>query len=350
MATPEQGRIERRLTAILAADIAGYSRLMGADEIGTARALREHRAAIDPMVASHGGRIVKTTGDGILLEFHSIVAAVECAVAVQKLMAERNADVPEHQRMLFRIGINLGDVLIEGDDLLGDGVNVAARLEGIAEPGGIYISDAAHQQVRDKLDMTFEDKGEQRLKNIARPVRVYRMQPAGAAVSSRPTLPLPERPSVAVLPFENMSGDPAQDYFSDGIAEDVITELSRFRSLFVVARNSSFSMRGKTVDVTEVGRRLGVRYVVEGSVRKAGKRIRVRMQLLDAASGSHLWSERYDRELEDIFELQDRSPGPFSRPCRAGWRTPAAISPSARRPRISPHTILSCWGTNGGAV
>jgi adenylate cyclase len=305
MATPEQGRIERRLTAILAADIAGYSRLMGADEIGTARALREHRAAIDPMVASHGGRIVKTTGDGILLEFHSIVAAVECAVAVQKLMAERNADVPEHQRMLFRIGINLGDVLIEGDDLLGDGVNVAARLEGIAEPGGIYISDAVHQQVRDKLDMTFEDKGEQRLKNIARPVRVYRMQPAGAAVSSRPTLPLPERPSVAVLPFENMSGDPAQDYFSDGIAEDVITELSRFRSLFVVARNSSFSMRGKTVDVTEVGRRLGVRYVVEGSVRKAGKRIRVRMQLLDAASGSHLWSERYDRELEDIFELQD---------------------------------------------
>jgi adenylate cyclase len=284
MATPEQGRLERRLAAILAADVASYSRLMGADEAGTARALREHRAAIDPVVASHGGRIVKTTGDGVLLEFPSIVAAVECAVAVQKLMAERNAGVPEDRRMLFRIGINIGDVLIEGDDILGDGVNVAARLEGIAEPGGIYISDAAHQQVRDKLKVTFEDRGEQQLKNIVRPVRAYRVHYAGAAVNLPPTLPLPEKPSIAVLPFQNMSGDPAQDYFSDGITEDIITELSRFRSLFVVARNSSFSLRGRTVDVTEVGRRLNVRYVVEGSVRKAGKRVRV-LQLTSTSSG-----------------------------------------------------------------
>ena len=210
MATPDQGPLGRRLAAILAADIAGYSRLMGADEVGTARALREHRAAIDPVVASHGGRIVKTTGDGVLLEFPSIVAAVECAVAIQNLMAERNANVPKDRQMLFRIGINLGDVLIEGDDILGDGVNVAARLESIAEPGGIYISDASHQQVRDKLELAFEDRGEQQLKNIARPVRVYRVHRAGSAVSSRPSLLLPEKPSIAVLPFQNMSGDPAQ--------------------------------------------------------------------------------------------------------------------------------------------
>jgi TolB-like protein len=305
MVTSGQDRIKRRLAAILAADVAGYSRLMGADEVGTARVLREHRAAIDPIAASHGGRIVKTTGDGILLEFPSIVAAVECAISVQECMAERNADVPEDRQMLFRIGINLGDVLIEGDDILGDGVNIAARLEGIAEPGGICISDSAHQQVRDRLDVTFEDRGEQQLKNIARPVRAYRVRRRGAAVSSRPTLPFPEKPSIAVLPFKNMSGDSAQDYFSDGITEDIITELSRFRSLFVVARNSSFSLRGNAIDVTDVGRRLGVRYVVEGSVRKVGNRVRVTVQLLEVASGNHLWGERYDRELEDIFLVQD---------------------------------------------
>jgi len=304
MATPQQGRIDRRLAAILAADIAGYSRLMGADELGTARALRAHREAIDPIMASHGGRIFKTMGDGLLVEFPSVVAAVECALAVQNLMAGRNVDVPEDRRMLFRIGINLGDVLIEGDDILGDGVNIAARLEGIAEPGSIYISDAAHQQVRDKLDVIFEDRGEHELKNIARPAKVYRVQGAGAATSPLRTLSLPQKPSIAVLPFQNMSGDPAQDYFSDGIAEDIITELSRFRSLFVVARNSSFSLRG-TTDVNEVGRRLGVRYLVEGSVRKADKRVRVTVQLLDAASGNHLWGERYDRKLEDIFVVQD---------------------------------------------
>ena len=305
MATPEQGPMKRRLAAILAADIAGYSRLMGADELGTARALREHRDAIDPIVASHGGRIVKTMGDGLLVEFPSVVAAVECAVTVQKLMAERNADVPEDRRMMFRIGINIGDVLIEGDDILGDGVNVAARLEAIAEPGGIYVSHAAHQQVLDKLDVTFEDTGEHQFKNIARPVKAYRVQHAGPAVSSRPTLPHPEKPSIAVLPLQNLSGDPTQDYFSDGITEDIITELSRFRSLFVVARNASFSLRAKTADVTEAGRRLSVRYVVEGSVRKAGKRVRVTIQLVDTVSGNHLWGERYDRELEDIFVVQD---------------------------------------------
>jgi TolB-like protein len=305
MTTPGQRRVERRLTAIFAADVAGYSRLMGADEAGTAWALREHRAAIDPVVAGHGGRIVKTTGDGLLLEFPSIVAAVECAVTVQKLMAERNADVPDDRRMLFRIGINLGDVLIEGADILGDGVNVAARLEGIAEPGAIYISDAAHQQVRDKLAVTFEDRGEQQLKNIARPVRAYRVRCAGAAVGPLPTSPLSEKPSIAVLPFQNLSGDPAQDYFSDGITEDIIAELSRFRSLFVVARNSSFALRGKTTEVAEIGRRLGVQYLVEGSVRKAGKRVRVTVEFVDAARGNHLWGERYDRELEEIFVVQD---------------------------------------------
>jgi TolB-like protein/Flp pilus assembly protein TadD len=301
-----QGRIERRLAAILAADVAGYSRLMGADEAGTARALREHRAAIDPIVASYGGRIVKTTGDGVLLEFPSIVAAVECAIAVQKLMAERNADVPDDRRMLFRIGINLGDVLIEGDDILGDGVNIAARLEGIAEPGGICVSDDAHRQVRGKLGITFEDAGEQQLKNIARPVRVYRVQARGAAVSPRPTLPLPDKPSIAVLPFQNMSGDPEQEYFADGIVEEIITALSRFRHLFVIARNSTFTYKGRAVDVKQVGRELGVRYIVEGSVRKAGNHVRITGQLVDALTGAHLWADRFDGTLQSIFDLQDR--------------------------------------------
>lgn len=304
MATPRQDRIERRLAAVLVADVAGYSRLMGADEAGTARALREHRAAIDPIVASHGGRIVKSTGDGVLLEFPSIVAAVECAVAVQKLMAQRNTDVPEDRRMLFRIGINLGDVLIEGEDILGDGVNVAARLEGIAEPGGICISEAAYQQVRDKLDVNFEDAGEQQLKNIARPVRIYRARLEGAA-PPKAALPLPDKPSIAILPFQNMSGDPDQEYFADGIVEEIITALSRFRELFVIARNSSFTYRGRTVDVKQVGRELGVRYVLEGSVRKAGPRVRVNAQLIDAETGGHLWTDRFDREINDLFALQD---------------------------------------------
>ena len=300
-----EDRVARRLAAILAADVAGYSRLMSADEAGTARTLRDHRAAIDPLVANHGGRIVKTTGDGVLLEFASIVAAVECAIALQTLMARRNADVPADRRMLFRIGINLGDVLIEGDDILGDGVNVAARLESISEPGGIYISEAAYVQVRDKLEVKFEDIGEQRLKNILRPVRVYRLDDGGPSEIPQPGLRPQERLSIAVLPFQNLSGDPAQDYFSDGITEDIITELSRFRTLFVIARNSSFSLRGKTTDVSEIGRNLGVRYAVQGSVRKAGQRVRVTVELVDTASGNHLWGERYDRELQELFAVQD---------------------------------------------
>jgi TolB-like protein/Tfp pilus assembly protein PilF len=304
MATPGQSRIERRLAAILAADVAGYSRLMGADEAGTARALREHRAAIDPIAASHGGRIVKTTGDGVLLEFPSIVAAVECAVAVQKLMAQRNVDVPDDRRMLFRIGINLGDVLIQGDDILGDGVNIAARLEGIAEPGGICISASAYDQVRGKVETDFADLGEQQLKNIARTVRVYRVptdRPRAKAA-----LPLPDKPSIAVLPFQNMSGDPEQEYFADGMVEEIITALSRFRQLFVIARNSSFTYKGRAVDVKQVGRELGIRYVLEGSVRKAANRVRITAQFIDASSGAHLWADRIDGGLEDIFDLQDR--------------------------------------------
>jgi adenylate cyclase len=305
MTKPGQGHTERRLAAILAADVAGYSRLMGADEAGTAQALREHLAAITPIVTSHGGRVVKTTGDGVLLDFSSIVAAVECAAAIQQLMAERNAELPQDRQMLFRIGVNLGDVLIEGEDILGDGVNIAARLEGIAEPGGICISDDAYRQVQGKVAAQFVDSGEQQLKNISRPVRAYRVLPQGTLGTARPALPLPEKPSVAVLPFDNMSEVGEDIYFADGIAEDIITELSRYPDLFVAARNSSFTYRGKVARVTDVARGLGVRYVLEGSVRRAGNRVRISAQLVDAASGKHLWAERYDRNLEDLFSIQD---------------------------------------------
>jgi adenylate cyclase len=294
----------RKLAAILAADIAGYSRLMGLDEAGTARILREHRAAVDPIFAGHGGRIFKTMGDGVLVEFPSIVAAVESALAVQKLMAQRNADVPEDRRMLFRIGINLGDVLIEGDDILGDGVNVAARLEATAEPGGICISEDSYRHVRGKLNVAFEDAGEQQLKNITRPVRIYRVH-FNEAAKSAPTLPLPSKPSIAVLAFQNMTGDPEQEYFADGIAEDIITMLSRSQSLFVIARNSSFTYKGRAVDVKQIARELGVRYVLEGSVRRSGTRIRITAQLVDAVTGNHLWANRYDRDLTDVFAVQD---------------------------------------------
>ena len=298
--------MKRRLAAILAADVAGYSRLMGADETGTALALREHLAAINSIVAGHGGRIVKTAGDGILLEFTSIVAAVECAMAMQKLMAERNAEVPQDRRMLFRIGITLGDVLIEGDDILGDGVNVAARLEGIAEPGGICLSDSAYQQMRDKIPVEVTDMGEQRLKNIARPVRTYRLQIDRRHEPVKPALALPDKPSIAVLPFQNMSADPEHEYFADGVVEEIITALSRMRWLFVIARNSTFTYKGRAVDVKQVGRELGVRYVLEGSVRKAANRVRITGQLIDSASGVHLWADRFEGALEDIFDLQDQ--------------------------------------------
>jgi TolB-like protein/Tfp pilus assembly protein PilF len=296
----------RKLAAILAADVAGYSRLTGIDEEGTLKRLRKlRRELINPAVSLHRGRIVKSTGDGILIEFPSVVEAVRCALDVQRGMDGRNADVPPEQRIEFRVGINVGDVVVEGDDLLGDGVNVVARLEGFAEPGSICISEAAYQHIRDKLDLNFEDAGQQQLKNIARPVRVYRVRLSGAAPSSRPALPLPDKPSIAVLPFQNMSGDPEQEYFADGIVEEIITALSRFRQLFVIARNSSFTYKGRAVDVRQVGRELGVRYVLEGSVRKAGNHVRITGQLIDTATGAHLWADRFDGNLENIFGLQD---------------------------------------------
>ena len=301
--------IERRLAAILAADVAGYSRLMGLDEAGTAQALREHRAAADPLITQHSGRIVKTTGDGVLIEFGSVVGAVQCAIALQMLTMERNAGSPGDRRMEWRIGIHLGDVLVEGDDILGDGVNIAARLEGIAEPGGICISDDAFRQVRGKIEVEFADIGEQSLKNIARPLRVYSIGPSPATeqpTTSPTALPLPDKPSIAVLPFANMSGDPEQEYFADGMVEEIITALSRIRWLFVIARNSSFAYKGQSVDVKQVGRELGVRYVLEGSVRKAGGRVRITAQLIDATNGTHLWADRFDGTLEDVFELQDQ--------------------------------------------
>jgi len=305
MEQEQPARFGRRLAAIVAADVAGYSRLMGLDEVGTARTLREHRKVTDALVAKHGGRIVKTTGDGVLLEFHSVVDAVECAVAVQAVMAERNQGVPEDRCMLFRIGINLGDILIDGDDILGDGVNIAARLESIAEPGGICVSDDAYRQVLGRVSAQFVDDGEQQLKNISRRVRVYRVLPPGAAAEIRPLLAVPEKPSIAVLPFDNMSEVSEDTYFADGIAEDIITELSRYPDLFVVARNSSFTYRGKAVRIGDVARALGVRYVLEGSVRRSGNRVRINAQLIDTTNGNHLWASRFDRNLEDLFSVQD---------------------------------------------
>ncbi len=298
--------MERRLAAIFAGDVAGYSRLMGQAEAGTlARLNALRRELIDPEIAEHKGRIVKTTGDGILIEFPSVVEAVSCAVAVQHGMASRNAAIPLDQRIEFRIGINLGDVIVEDGDIHGDGVNVAARLEALAEPGGICVSRVVRDQVRDKLDIAFEDLGEQALKNIARPVRVFRIHPQGVVPGGHPALTLPDKPSIAVLPFENMSGDPEQEYFADGMVEDIITGLSRIKWLFVIARNSTFVYKGRAVDVKQVGRELGVRYVLEGSVRKLGNRVRITGQLIDTANAAHVWAERYDRALDDIFALQD---------------------------------------------
>ena len=297
----------RKLAAILAADVVGYSRLTGLDEEGTLKRLRELRQElINPAVSGHRGRVVKTTGDGVLIEFPSVVDAVRCALDVQRGMCSQNAGVPAEQRIEFRVGINVGDVVVEGEDLLGDGVNVAARLEGLSEPGGICISESAYQQVRDKLDVAFEDAGEQQLKNIARAIRIYRVRLDRPAREGKPALPLPDKPSIAVLPFQNMSGDPDQEYFADGIVEEIITALSRFRQLFVIARNSSFTYKGRAVDVKQVGRELGVRYVLEGSVRKAPNRVRITAQLIDAVSGNHLWADRIDGTFDDIFELQDQ--------------------------------------------
>jgi adenylate cyclase len=311
----------RKLTAILAADVVGYSKLASSDEDRTLARLRALRSdLIDPTVAVHNGRVVKRTGDGSLIEFRSVVDAVRCAIEVQNAMVERNSGLPPERRIEFRIGIHLGDVVEESDgDLMGDGVNIAARLEGIAKPGAICLSEDAYRQVRARLDLAVSDLGETQLKNIAEPVRVYSLQvgvpaqskPVTQAVPAAPEKPsmrlaLPDKPSIAVLPFQNMSGDPEQDYFTDGIVEDITTALSRMRWLFVIARNSSFTYKGRAVDVKQVGRELGVRYVLEGSVRKAVNRLRISGQLIDTSSGVHLWADRFDGGLEDIFELQDR--------------------------------------------
>jgi TolB-like protein/class 3 adenylate cyclase len=309
-------RVERRLAAVLAADVAGYSRLMGADEVGTLEALKVHRREVfDSAIVSHRGRIVKTTGDGMLVEFASAVDAVMCAMAVQEKMAERNAG-SSGPNITFRVGINVGDIIIDGDDIFGDGVNVAARVENECEPGGVYISANAFEQVRSKTPFTFTDLGERTLKNIDRPVRVYaaKLRVLGTiapvvltpAPDAKKPLSLPDKPSIAVLPFNNMSGDPEQDYFADGVVEDIITALSRFKALFVIARNSSFTYKGRAVDVKQVGRDLGVRYVLEGSVRKAANRVRITGQLIDTATGAHIWADRIDGGLDDIFDLQDQ--------------------------------------------
>jgi len=296
----------RRLAAILAADVAGYSRLMGADEEGTLAALKQLRRKLaDPKIEEHHGRIVKTTGDGLLVEFASVVDAVRCAVEVQCEMAERNIGVHAERRIEFRIGINVGDIIIDDDDIFGDGVNVAARLEALAEPGGICVSRAVHDQVRDKLDFAFEDRGKQQVKNIARPVHFYRI-PISENAPTRAPLALPDKPSIAVLPFANMSGDPEQEYFADGMVEEIITALSRIRWLFVIARNSSFTYKGQAMDVKQVGRELGVRYLLEGSVRKTGQRVRITAQLIETTTGAHLWADHFDGLFEEVFELQDQ--------------------------------------------
>lgn len=299
-------RVERRLSAIFAADIVGYSRLMEANEAATLASIKRIRKQVfNPLLAEHKGRVVKLMGDGIIVEFASVVDAVSCAVAFQKAVAVDQAEISPDRQIAFRIGINLGDVVVEGEDLYGDGVNVAARLEALAPPGGICISDVVQKQLDGKADFTFGDSGEQQLKNIARRVRVWRWlsDPTAPAPVGPPSLP--DRPSVAVLPFDNMSGQPEETYFSDGITEDIITGLARFRSLFVIARNSSFVFRGKSVDLTEVGRKLGVSFILEGSVRRAGQRVRITAQLIEAATGAHIWAERYDRGLDDIFAVQD---------------------------------------------
>jgi len=334
----------RRLAAILAADVAGYSRLMGADEEGTHERFRAHlRELVDPKIEQHRGRIVKNTGDGVLAEFPSVVDAVRCAVEVQRGMMDREPDVPEVHRIRFRIGINLGDVIVENGDIFGDGVNIAARLEALAEPGDICVSRMVRDNVRDKLDYAFEDLGEQQVKNIARPVRVYRVRnPAvpdeEAAPAAAQPLPLPDKPSIAVLPFANMSGDPEQEYFADGMVEEIITALSRIRWLFVIARNSSFTYKGQAVDVKQVGRELGVRYVLEGSVRNAAGRVRITAQLIDATSGAHLWADRFDGALDDVFELQGKVAVDV-----AGIIEPALQAAEIRHSANRPTTDLSAY-------
>jgi adenylate cyclase len=298
--------VERKLAAIFAADIAGYSRLMARDEVGTLARLKACRTIIDRLIASHRGRIFNTAGDSVVADFASAVDAVQCAVAVQAAISPESMEHQAAEPMQFRIGVHVGDVMVDGSNLLGDGVNIAARLEALAEPGAICISGAARDHIGNKLPLGFDDLGDQQVKNIAQAVRVYRVQAQTPASQPVSTLPLPDKPSIAVLPFQNMSGDPEQEYFADGMVEEIITALSRIRWLFVIARNSSFTYKGQAVDVKQVGRELGVRYVLEGSVRKAGGRVRITAQLIDTSSGAHLWADRFDGSLEDIFDLQDK--------------------------------------------
>ena len=298
-------RQQRRLAAILAADIAGYSALMGADETRTVRDLKANQAVVLPIIGRFGGRIIDTAGDGILAEFTSVVDAVECASAIQETMAKRNAETEVERRMQYRMGINVGDVMFDDARIYGDGINIAARLESIAEPGGICVSSKVYEEVRGKVRLGYEHIGEQQLKNITYPVRVYRVRTTSLSARPPALLPLPEKPSIAVLPFQNLSGDSEQEYFADGMVEEIITALSRIRWLFVIARNSTFTYKGRSVDARQVGRELGVRYVLEGSVRKANGRLRITAQLIDAESGGHLWADRFDGLLEEVFELQD---------------------------------------------
>jgi adenylate cyclase len=333
----ERGPVQRKLAAILAADVAGYSRLMGADEEGTLARLKALRAElIDPAIAGHHGRIVKTTGDGLLAEFASVVDAMRCATQWQAAMAGRIQ--PAETRIEFRIGVNLGDVIIDGDDIFGDGVNIAARLETMAEPGGICISRTVLTQTRGKLDFPVEDLGEQALKNIAQPIHVFRVLAEANPMPEPTALPLPDKPSIAVLPFQNMSGDPEQEYFADGMVEEIITALSRIRWLFVIARNSSFTYKGQAVDVKQVGRELGVRYVLEGSVRKGGNRVRITGQLIEAATGVHLWADRFDGMIEDVFELQDQVATSV-----AGVIGPALQAAEIRRAADRPTSDLTAY-------
>jgi adenylate cyclase len=334
-------RVERKLAAILAADVAGYSRLIGDDEEGTLARLKAHRRdLIDLKIAEHRGRIVKTTGDGMLVEF-GVVDALRSGSEIQRAMAERNAAAAVGSRIEFRIGIHQGDIIIEDGDIFGDGVNIAARLEALAEPGGICVSARVHEDAAGKIDLAFQDIGEQSLKNIARPLRVYRAGPSTApvlAAAPATALPLPDKPSIAVLPFANMSGDPEQEYFADGMVEEIITALSRIRWLFVIARNSTFTYKGQAVDVKQVGRELGVRYVLEGSVRKGGDRVRITGQLIDTATGAHIWADRFDGLIEDVFELQDKVALSV-----AGVIEPALQAAEMRRSAARPTADLSAY-------
>jgi TolB-like protein/cytochrome c-type biogenesis protein CcmH/NrfG len=338
-------RAERRLAAILTADVVGYSRLIEADEEGTRTRLRSlHAELIDPQVAADGGRIVKTMGDGILVEFPSAINAVRNALAIQQAMRQRNATIPEANRIEFRVGINVGDIIVEGEDIHGDGVNVASRLEGLCDPGAVYVSGTVFDQTAGKLAVLYDDLGEQTVKNISKPVRVYRARVAPTAdAGQEPRIaesppPLPDKPSIAVLPFTNMSGDEEQEYFADGIAEDIITGLSKFHWFFVIARNSSFTYKGSAVDVKQVADELGVQYVLEGSVRKSANRVRITAQLIDAPTGRHIWAERYDRDLDDIFAVQDEITQAI-----VGEVAPSFISAEAKRVERKTTENLDAW-------